>query len=77
MTWQEEGVWCLTFRLAVSVCNTEANISDPRLPKAKVLNARSVLGMRNVGRGRNGLASFCGLMNMLSPVVPSSLRLTT
>ena len=28
--------------------------------------------MRNIGRGRNGLASFCGLMNMLPPVVPSS-----
>ena len=60
-----------------TVCSTEANISDPCLPKAKALNARSVLGMRNVGRGRNGLASFCGLMNMLSPVVPSLLRLTT
>ena len=60
-----------------TVCSTEVKISDPRSPKAKALNARSVLGMRNVGRGRNGLVSFCGLMNMLSPVVPSLLRLTT
>ena len=60
-----------------TVCSTEVKISDPRSPKPKALNAMSVLGMRNVGRGRNGLASVCGLMNMLSPVVPSSLQLTT
>ena len=38
-----------------TVCITEAKISDPRSPKAKVLNARSVLGIRNVRSGRNGL----------------------
>ena len=59
-----------------TVCSTEAKISDSH--SAKALNARSVLGIRNIGRGRNSLASFCGLMSMLPPVVPSlySVHLT-
>ena len=47
-------------------------ISDPYSKKAKSLNTRSVLGMREIGRGRNSLETFCGLMDMLPPIVGSS-----
>ena len=36
------------------------------------MNARSVLEMRECGRGRSYLESFCGVIDILPPVVPSA-----
>ena len=35
------------------------------------MNTRSVLAMRTIGKGRAGLESFCGVMDMLPPVSTS------
>ena len=49
-------------------CNNEVKVSDPNSPEAKALNLRSTLSMRMIGKGRAGLESFCGVMDMLPPV---------
>ena len=51
-----------------TACRKEAVVSDPYASDAKSLNTRSVLGMQEIGRGRNGLESFCGIMDMLPPL---------
>ena len=49
-------------------------LSDPYSQEAKSLNARSVLGMQAIGRGRASLESFCGVMDMFPPVSGPSYR---
>ena len=51
-----------------SVCNREAFVTDPYSKESKSLNTRSVLAMQTIGKGRAGLESFCGVMDMLPPV---------
>ena len=58
----------LVIRCTNAACGKEVVLSDPYSQEAKSLNARSVLGMRAIGRGRASLESFCGLMDMLPPV---------
>ena len=53
-------------------CNKEALISDPYSKSSKSLNTISVFGMREIGRGKNSLETFCGLMDLFPPVVGSS-----
>lgn len=53
-------------------CGKEAKVSDPYSAEAKSVNARSILAMRDIGRGRAYLESFCGMMDMLPPVVGSA-----
>ena len=50
-------------------CGKKAKVSDPYSQEAKSVNARSVLAMREIGRGRAYLQTFCGVMDMLPPVV--------
>ena len=57
-----------------TACNKEAAISDPYSPESKSLNARAIMGMRDIGRGRSGLESFCGVMDMVPPVLPLSYQ---
>ena len=57
--------------LRICCTNTECNkeeVSDPYSPEAKALNLRSALSTRIIGKGRAGLESFCGVMDMLPPV---------
>ena len=49
-------------------CNKEGVISDPYASDTKSLNARSVLGMQEIGIGQASLEYFCGVMDMLPPV---------
>ncbi len=49
-------------------CGKESKISDPYSPETKSLNARSVLAMRENGRGRTYMNTFFGMMDMLPPV---------
>ena len=53
--------------ICCTACRKEAVVSDPYTLGVKSLIARSVLGMREIERGRNSLASFCGIMDMLPP----------
>ena len=53
-------------------CNREVKISDPYASDAKSLNVRSVVAMRTIGRGQASLQTFCGMMDMLPPVTPTS-----
>ena len=53
-------------------CNKEEKVSYPYSPEAKALNLRSALSMRIIGKGRAGLESFCGVMDMLPPVTAQS-----
>ena len=66
----------LVSKLAICCTNTEcgreAKVSDPYSSETKSLNTRSILAMREIGRGRSYLESFCGVMDMLPPVVSSS-----
>lgn len=54
------------------VCNREVAVCDPYSKESESLNTRSVMAMRAIGLGRSSLESFCGLMDMLPPVSPSS-----
>ena len=58
----------LTVCCTSTACTNNAAVSDPYVSDAKCLNARSVLGMREIGKGRNSLETFCGMMDMLPPV---------
>ena len=51
-----------------TACNKEAVVSDPYSSESLSVNTRSVLGMREIRRGRSGLEYFCGLMDMLPPL---------
>ena len=51
-----------------TACNKEGVISDPYASDTKSLNARSVLEMREIGRGQASQEYFCGVMDMLPPV---------
>ena len=55
-----------------TACKKEAVLSDPYSSNAKGLNTRSIMGMRSIGRGRDHLELFCGLMDMLPPVTAVS-----
>ena len=56
------------------MCDKKAVISDPYAPYAKQLNARSVMVMQAIGRGQTSPQSFCGLMDILPPVVAHSYK---
>ena len=62
----------LTICCTNTACNKEAAVSDPFSRKtetsSKALNLRSVMGMREIGKGLASLEYFCGLMDMLPPV---------
>ena len=49
-----------------TACNREGVISDPY--DTRSLNARSVLGMWEIGRGQAILEFFCDMMDMLPPL---------
>ena len=53
-------------------CSREALITDPYSKECTDLNTRSVQGMRAIGRGRAGLETFCGMMELLPPVSASN-----
>ena len=60
--------------ICCTVCDKKAVISDPYAPDAKQLNARSVMVMQAIGRGKTSLQSFCGLMDILPPVAAHSYK---
>lgn len=47
----------------------------PKTNQAYEVNRRAVYAMRTVGVGLTGLKRFCGVMNMLPPVGPTTYRL--
>ena len=53
-------------------CSREALITDPYSKECTDLDTRSVQGMRAIGRGRAGLETFCGMMELLPPVSASN-----
>ena len=57
-----------------TACSNESTFSDSYSAESKSLNARSILGMREIGRGQASLEYFCGLMDMLPPVKTPSYR---
>ena len=59
-----------------TACKNEALVSDPYSSdkESKALNMRSVMGMREIGRGMAGLQNFCGIMDMLPPVTVKAFR---
>ena len=58
-----------------SMCSKEAVVCDLCSSESKHLNTRSIMGMRQIGRGRAGLESFCGYMDMLPPVMAASYKI--
>ena len=56
-------------------CGHESKISDPYSSDTKSLNSRSVLAMREIGRGGKYMETFFGMMNMLPPVSTRSYML--
>jgi len=64
----------LTICCSNAKCEKKAAVCDPYTPESKLLNTRAVLGMRQIGRGRAGLETFCGLLDMLPPVTPVSYK---
>ena len=56
-------------------CGKESKISDPYSSESKSLNARSVLAMREIGRGSKYMQTFFGTMDMLPPVHTHSYML--
>ena len=55
-------------------CGKKAAVCDPYATKSKLLNTRSVMSMRAIGRGLNPLQSFCAMMDMLPPVTGRAYR---
>lgn len=53
-------------------CNKETPLTNPYDSEAKSLNARSLLAAREIGRGQTSLMHFCGMMDMLPPLGPST-----
>ena len=49
-------------------CGTSALVVDPYDADDLEVNGRSVLAMRTIGKGRTGLATFCGMMGMPPPI---------
>ena len=78
LTFQEDIVTIRGIVSKMSICSTNSEcskttmISNPYDSDAKHLNARSILAMRAIGRGRSSLESFCGFMDMLPPVTSPS-----
>lgn len=64
----------LISKLSISCtqCDSEAVVSDPYAVETKSLNTRSVLAMREIGRGRSSLDHFLGLMDLPPPVTTNS-----
>ena len=58
--------------ICCSVCGTYALVTDPYDEDDLEMNGRSVLVMRSIGRGRAGLATFCGMMGMPPPISDSN-----
>ena len=57
-----------------SECDMESKITNPYSSKAKSLNGKSVLAMREIGRGSRYMTTFFGLMDMLPPVTPRAYK---
>ena len=57
-----------------SECDMESKITNPYSSKAKSLNGKSVLAMREIGRGSRYMKTFFGLMDMLPPVTPRAYK---
>jgi hypothetical protein len=53
-------------------CGKESKISDPLSSESTALNTRSILAMREIGRGCRYMETFFGIMNMLPPLSPRS-----
>jgi len=58
-----------------SKCDKQSKISNPYSSKPKSLNARSVLAMKEIGRGCNYMKTFFRLMDMLPPVILRSYKI--
>ena len=56
-------------------CGKESKISDPYDSETKSLNTRSILAMREIGRGCKYMETFFGMMDMLPPVSSRSFML--
>ena len=54
-----------------TACSNEATFSNPYSAESKSLNARSILGMWEIGREQASLEYFCGWIDML-PSYPSN-----
>ena len=54
--------------ICCKICGTSALVVDPYDADDLEVNGRSVLAMRTIGRGRTGLATFCGMMGMPPPI---------
>ncbi|XP_046862956.1 uncharacterized protein LOC124456591 [Xenia sp. Carnegie-2017] len=65
----------LSFKCSARMCTySKVFYSSSRVKNSKAFeaNRRSVLAMRNIGVGDQGLVKFCGVMNMLSPMNANS-----
>ena len=58
--------------ICCNICGTYALVTDPYDDDDLEMNGRSVLAMRSIGRGRAGLATFCGMMGMPPPISDSN-----
>lgn len=60
----------LVVKIAIccSVCGKKSVLTDPYSDEDLEVNQRSVLAARAIGKGRQGLATFTGMMGMLPPV---------
>lgn len=58
--------------ICCSICGTYALVADPYDEDDLEMNSRSVLASRSIGKGRAGLATFCGMMGMPPPISGSN-----
>lgn len=73
--WSHEGAWHQSSRSVVPILRAKGRLFflfNSYSDSAKSLNARSILGMRTIGRGHRSLESFCGMMDMLPPVTQTA-----
>lgn len=54
--------------ICCTVCGKSSKIMDPYSPEDLKVNTRSVVAARTISKGRNGLATFVGIMGMPPPL---------
>ena len=59
--------------ICCTVCGKSSKIMDPYSEEDLQVNTRSVLAARTIGKGRNGLATFAGMMGMPPPLTRSHI----
>ena len=62
----EDLLWKMA--ICCKVCGKESVIMDPYSSDDLEVNTRSLVAARMMGKGRNGLATFAGIMGMPSPL---------